>query len=104
MLAQSVRSRERLLEEVGHVDRFADRRDAVEQHHELVATQPRREVPLGRAGRQGDLTKHPTQSFGDALEEQVTDLMAETVVDDLESVEVQEEHGRRNSPAHAGRG
>ena len=57
---------------------------ALEQDDELVAAEPRQRV----AGAHG-----PTQPFADDPEQLVADLVAEVVVDELEAVDVAEEHG-----------
>ena len=84
------------LARVGHV---------LEQHGELVAAHARHGV--ARAQRR-------VQAPGDGLQQLIADLVAERVVDDLEAVEVEEQHGgarrrrragaRAAATARAGRG
>ena len=67
-----------------HVGRVAGVRNAVEQNRELVAAQPRHHVGFANAMLQ--TTRHRNQQL-------IADRMAQTVVDVLEAIEVEEEHG-----------
>ena len=73
-----------LLQPLGHVYRLGHARQIFQQHRELVAAEARHRV----AGAQADF-----EAARDADEQLVADHVAETVVDDLEAVEVEEEHG-----------
>ncbi len=66
--------------------------DALEEHAELVAAQPRRE----RAGLQ-----RPADAAGDAAKQLVARAVAEAVVDHLETVEVEQDQRDRGSGAAA---
>ena len=57
--------------------------EVLDDHHELVAAEPREQVGLAQRVR---------QRRGDALQQLVADAMAERVVDVLEAVEVDEQH------------
>ncbi len=61
-------------------------RDVLEQNRELVAAQPGHGV--------ADTQRRP-HARGDGLQHPVAGVVAERVVDDLEVVEVQEQHGER---------
>ena len=98
--------RQRLLDALGDHGRLAGVADVVEQERELVAAEPRD----GVAGAQDGL-----QPPRDGDQQRVADVVAERVVDELEAVEVQEEHGgerpvrargagRAGSPGRGGRG
>ena len=75
---------QRLLDTLGDHRRLAGVADVVEQDRELVAAEP----GDGVAGPQGRL-----QPARDGDQQAVADVVAERVVDELEAVEVQEQHG-----------
>ena len=58
--------------------------DADAEHGELVAAEPRDQILLAHGA---------AQALGDLDQQPVAGLVAEAVVDDLEVVEVEEEHG-----------
>ena len=62
------------------------RRGVLEQHRELVAAQARGQVVLAQRG---------AQPLGDRHEQRVAGCVAERVVDALEVVQVEEQHGGR---------
>ena len=75
-----------------HPERVALARDAGQQDGELVAAE---------AGHDVGRTQHAAQPLGDAAEQAIAGAVAERVVDDLEVVEVDEQHG--DAPAGAQR-
>ncbi len=60
------------------------RHDRGQHDCKLVAAEPREQVPR---------LQHTLQSRRDLLQQQIADPMAERVVDDLEAIEVEEQHG-----------
>ena len=78
-----------LLHLVGHHQHVVGRVDLRQQHHELVAAQPRHRV--GVAQRPGQLGR-------DGLQQCVARFMAQAVVDLLEMVEVEEDDGEAMVP------
>ena len=104
LLGDAERLGERLLQSLGDGAHVLGRRDVLGEHGELVAAQPRQHV----AGSELRL-----QPLRDGHQEAVADDVAEAVVDQLEAVEVDEQHrvaGRRErassaqSPAAGARG
>ena len=83
---------QRLLDALGDHGRLARVADVVEQDRELVAAEP----GDGVAGPQGRL-----QPARDGDQQPVADVVAERVVDELEAVEVQEQHRRAGGRAAA---
>jgi hypothetical protein len=75
---------QRLLDALGDHGRLAGVADVVEQDRELVAAEP----GDGVAGAQGRL-----QPARDRDQQPVADVVPERVVDELEAVEVEEQHG-----------
>ena len=73
---------EQLLGDLGHVHGAVHRG---QQQRELVAAQARHRVALAQ---------RPEQPLRDALEQAVAHAVAQRVVDDLEAVQVQEQHGQ----------
>ena len=74
---------ENFLRHLRHVARI---RQVLEQHRELVAAETRHGVALAHAGRQPP-GGHPQRA--------VADVMPQRVVDDLETVEIEEQHRQR---------
>ena len=56
----------------------------IDEQHELVAAQARDGVAVADTG---------SEPRGDGLQQLVADMMPETVVDELETVEIDEGHG-----------
>ena len=81
---------QRLLDALGDHGRLAGVADVVEQDRELVAAEP----GDGVAGPQGGL-----QPARDRDQQPVADVVAERVVDELEAVEVEEQHRRAGGRA-----
>ena len=69
-------------------------RDVFEEDRELVAAQARDRISGAQAG---------LQSARDPDQQLIADHVAETVVDDLEAVEVEEEHGEHHVFARGAR-
>jgi hypothetical protein len=80
---QLERDLQRRQDALGDHRRLAGVADVVEQERELVAAQARDRV-VGTQCRK--------QPLGDGLEQLVADVVAQRVVDDLEAVEVEEQH------------
>ena len=69
-------------------------RNAVQHHHELIATQPRHHVRLADAA---------TYALADFAQQQVAQVVAVAVVDALEAVQVEVQHGQPKVFALRGR-
>ena len=72
------------------VDRVAD---AGEQHRELVAAEPRQRALAVESGDGIGASQRLLEPTRDAHQELVAGGVAEAVVDDLEAIDVEEEHG-----------
>ena len=83
MTADVERSGQSLLQPLGNRDRILWRADVVEQDRELVATEARRRVGRPQVG--GD-------PFGHTGKQGVAKQVTKAVVDELEAVEVEEQH------------
>jgi hypothetical protein len=93
VVADLVRRRQRLLEPLGHHDGVGVLRDAIEQDHELVTAEPGGNVAVAKVRCRVAGSQVAREPLGDADQQQITDLVAKAVVDDLEAVKVQKEHG-----------
>ena len=58
-------------------------------HREFITTEP---------GQDTVRSERPFQSLGHLLQQQIADAMAERIVDRLETIEVEEQHGKFISP------
>ncbi len=70
---------------VGHCAQLVERGVPGEHHHELVSAQPRQHIGLAQ---------HATQTLAHGHQQLISHRMAQTVVDDLEAVEIDHAHGQ----------
>src|SRR5438045_689596 len=86
-------SRQLSLNALRNTDRFGDVANVVEKNHELVAPEARNHIAR---------TNAHLQSFGCFDQELIPEHMAQTVIDDLETVEIEKQYGEHvtRTPAH----